>query len=412
MMKTRTKPPRRGRAIALASLLALAAAGWVLLDLAPSVPEPDRPTARDIAATRSSYEVLREGDPAGVMLDNRALGGLASLVADGSGIERVSARVAGGVLEGRASVPLLPGTWLNLSARVAGEGAGFPQVHCTAGRLDFSPSMCRWAIEQARAMLHRRGGDLPPLDRLVRRVAVGQETVRVVVDPPRNGGLIGRLVSGRRAPIDKLAVRNAYCALVARERAAPAASLDVVLRRAFAGTGTWDESRARTAFVAAAVLTVGEQAERLLLTDADFPGRGCARLVPPLTLHGRADLAQHWALSAGLTAAFGSAAATRMGEWKELEDSLPDGSGFSFVDLAADRAGVGYARKAVEQGDAAEVAVTLRSASQETVLPSRLLTGPEGLSEASFARRYRALDAAKYSAAIEAIDAELANRGR
>ena len=68
--------------------------------------------------------------------------------------------------------------------------------------------------------------------------------------------------------------------------------------------------------------------------------RGCAAT----TLSGRQDLRKHFLISAGLYAANTGQAAFGMGELKELLDSNAGGSGFSFDDMAADLAGVHFAR--------------------------------------------------------------------
>jgi len=60
------------------------------------------------------------------------------------------------------------------------------------------------------------------------------------------------------------------------------------------------------------------------------------------TLRGRDDLAQHFFVSAALTAVLGQQAAEAAGLLKELNDSHR-GGGFSFADLAADIAGVSFA---------------------------------------------------------------------
>ncbi len=60
------------------------------------------------------------------------------------------------------------------------------------------------------------------------------------------------------------------------------------------------------------------------------------------TLEGRRDLAQHFFVSAFLTEFAGAAAADAAGLSKEMIDSTT-GSGFSFADLAADKAGIAFA---------------------------------------------------------------------
>jgi hypothetical protein len=123
-----------------------------------------------------------------------------------------------------------------------------------------------------------------------------------------------------------------------------------------------------------------------------------------LTLAGRTDLAQHFAFSAAITAAGGSGLADAVGIFKELDDSR-GGSGFSFVDLLADRAGVALANialgpeaKQVQRGMAA-------SLHEADFMPS---TGElsEGLMELEFKSRYVDLDSARY----QRVNSEIADR--
>lgn len=53
----------------------------------------------------------------------------------------------------------------------------------------------------------------------------------------------------------------------------------------------------------------------------------------------RTDLAQHFIGAVVLSASMNRRVANALGEAKELSDSQAGGSGFSFVDLAADKAG-------------------------------------------------------------------------
>jgi uncharacterized protein YfiM (DUF2279 family) len=94
---------------------------------------------------------------------------------------------------------------------------------------------------------------------------------------------------------------------------------------------------------------VAENRAALLVTAFYVNGRGLSAIVPQardwprprlhkVTLGGRHDLAQHFTVSAALAAAAGSPLADAIGTYKELDDAR-DGGGFSFSDLAADRAG-------------------------------------------------------------------------
>lgn len=67
------------------------------------------------------------------------------------------------------------------------------------------------------------------------------------------------------------------------------------------------------------------------------------------TMRGRRDLAQHFFLSAALTALLGPDSAEAIGLAKELRDSH-SGSGFSFADLAANMSGIEFARYVLRPG--------------------------------------------------------------
>jgi hypothetical protein len=64
--------------------------------------------------------------------------------------------------------------------------------------------------------------------------------------------------------------------------------------------------------------------------------------MPALSMHGRADLAKHFCVSAHLVGLLGSESARGAGVVKEMLDSN-GGSGFSFADMAANRAGIAFA---------------------------------------------------------------------
>ena len=68
------------------------------------------------------------------------------------------------------------------------------------------------------------------------------------------------------------------------------------------------------------------------------------RILGSPTMHDRRDLAQHFFVSAHLATTLGPQAALSLGLGKEMMDAN-GGSGFSFADLAADRAGIEFAKR-------------------------------------------------------------------
>jgi uncharacterized protein YfiM (DUF2279 family) len=114
------------------------------------------------------------------------------------------------------------------------------------------------------------------------------------------------------------------------------------------------------------------------------------------TLHGRGDLAQHFGISAAITAAGGGVLADSIGVFKELDDSR-GGTGFSFADLLADRAGVELASAAVgRDAQRIQTAMSAKALRESDFMPA--INGlPEGLMEMEFKQRYRDLDDARYA---------------
>jgi hypothetical protein len=72
------------------------------------------------------------------------------------------------------------------------------------------------------------------------------------------------------------------------------------------------------------------------------------RVLGQPTVHGRRDLAQHFFVSALLTAVWGTAAAEAAGVAKEILDAHGE-SGFSFADLAADQGGITFGKHVLTQ---------------------------------------------------------------
>ncbi|MFO0844412.1 MAG: hypothetical protein U0797_18780 [Gemmataceae bacterium] len=114
------------------------------------------------------------------------------------------------------------------------------------------------------------------------------------------------------------------------------------------------------------------------------------------TLHGRHDLAQHFAVSMALTAVLGERKAEAAGLLKELLDAQEGGSGFSFADLASDLAGIEFARAVIARP--ARLAAVAKSFEPRAFCPPPKGL-PEGLSLAEFERRYGGLTDARFRAA-------------
>lgn len=125
------------------------------------------------------------------------------------------------------------------------------------------------------------------------------------------------------------------------------------------------------------------------------------------TLRGRNDLCRHFVVSAAITALAGPWLGSVAGLAKEQQDA-DGGSGFSFADLAADRAGVRFARSATRSAADATAFQALVGAGCEIgdVMPE--IDGlPEGLSTAELKSTYGAPGSPEYRAFVGQIDERL-----
>jgi hypothetical protein len=147
----------------------------------------------------------------------------------------------------------------------------------------------------------------------------------------------------------------------------------------------------RAAILAMAAYLSGVNLARLLDQPDASPPRYRA-----FTLNGRSDLAQHFVFSAAVAASGGARLADALGLDKELEDSR-SGSGFSFTDLAADRAGVCFAETALgSEEQARRMQATLAEGAAETLFMPDVDDLPEFMPERDFRRRFGAVGSPAY----------------
>ena len=125
------------------------------------------------------------------------------------------------------------------------------------------------------------------------------------------------------------------------------------------------------------------------------------------TLYGRRDLAQHFAISSAIAVAGGSVLANAIGAYKELDDSR-GGSGFSFADLLADRAGVELAEAATGSAAQSVQRLMANAGLQESDFMPSLDELPEGLLEMEFRQGYGDLDDARYGYVKREINTRIA----
>ncbi|MCG2578124.1 hypothetical protein LZ012_14105 [Dechloromonas sp. XY25] len=123
-----------------------------------------------------------------------------------------------------------------------------------------------------------------------------------------------------------------------------------------------------------------------------------------ISLGGRHDLAQHFVVSATLAAWSGEPVADAIGLYKELDDAR-HGSGFSFIDLTADRAGTRFGELLVKKPEA--LMTRVRSGLQDGQLLPVFSDLPEDLHQKEFRQRFESPDSPQFKALSREIERRL-----
>ena len=123
-----------------------------------------------------------------------------------------------------------------------------------------------------------------------------------------------------------------------------------------------------------------------------------------LTLNRRHDFVQHFIISAGLTVTGGDSLANAIGLYKEYQDQKGS-SGFSFTDLAADRAGVRLANLAIHsEASAKRIQKLMAKNLNESSFMPKTNDLPEHIAAATFKRKYQNGQGPEYQRIVDLIE--------
>jgi hypothetical protein len=121
-------------------------------------------------------------------------------------------------------------------------------------------------------------------------------------------------------------------------------------------------------------------------------------------LNRRVDTAQHFMLSATLAMSGNRTVSDMIGLAKEIND-IHSGSGFSFTDLAADRAGTLFGKMATRSPeDARTTQNKISQTKEETIYMPHILDLPEHLSSDAFQARFHSVDSVEFQAIKQLIE--------
>lgn len=298
----------------------------------------------------------------------------------------------------------LPGRYLNLSLGFGPAGSRLQLTRLRLGPLPVPVVLARpllgFLLAASPAAEH-----LPPIEGMLREVRLepgrvsltlvwDQDSVRAVID------VAGRQLAGV-TPQQLAAYRQHLQGLAARR---PPPGFGTVMGESFTLARQRSASSNAVTENRALLIALAESANGLRL---GLPGARALQL-RGLNLAGRGDYVQHFTLSAALAAIAGEELADRAGLYKEVRDTR-GGSGFSFSDLAADRAGARFGVRATATPATARQVQALLAGSRDTALyMPEIRDLPEFLPDAVLEGRYGGVGGEGYNRLLALIEQRIA----
>lgn len=401
-----------------ALLLSAVLLAWLALNDRPLVRRDSAMTAADVARVR---DVLGAADPRKHPQEGEAV---RTFHADGRDLDLILHDASRRLLHGAGRVVLADqsariqlsvqwprspvGQWLNVEADVR-QTAGLPALErLQIGRVPVPPGLARWMLVQAIAH-YEATEQVQTVVGMVQRVTL--QPTEIVLDYVwRPDGL--RTVMLPVADQQRLrSYVERLPALLGKGRGpVPLASLlppmFELARVRTAAVGGGDEVAAqenRSALIALALYATGQSPARVVPE-----ARRWNLPVPrPVLVRGREDFAMHFLVSAVLAAEGGGRLADAIGLYKEISDSR-GGSGFSFNDIAADRAGTRFGQIAANDPKRLQTELS-KGVTDEDFMPG-VADLPEFLNEAEFKATYGGVGAPAYERMKAEIERRVASR--
>ena len=306
-------------------------------------------------------------------------------------------------------IPLVPIS-LDLNATaVIGDARGQPQLkNLRIGRLAVPSWAVPWPF-RAVAKFAADNRDLPAVGELVKELRITPKKLTVVYQWQEN--LPHRLRAGLLTYDDQARIKTYHDLMVAVAKTIPggSVSLTAILAPLFALAQERSQEQDpikenRAAILVLTLYVTGEKPSTLIV--------GAKAWAEPvrreITLNQRDDFAKHFMVSAAFAAHAGSPLADAVGLYKEIADSR-GGSGFSFNDIAADRAGTKFGAALVSgKTGAKKLQQQVAQRPSEAAIIPATHDLPEFMQEAEFKRRYGGVGAPAYDAMVARIERRVA----
>jgi len=321
-------------------------------------------------------------------------------------------------INSRMSLQLLPnpaGEYLNLAFRVGQSSAGLSVDRLAVGPLEMPAA---WLLPLAArlldSLLPNKQASL--LLASVRGFRLEGDTALFEVQPPPNvkaelKQVVKSLQATRLPRGESERVVRYYELLVAtgrqenrRERSLSEFMMPL-MKEATARSESGSAVAENRAVIWALAIYFSYGAMETLVGDLVSSERKLAFPAYRVTLGGRRDLMAHFIYSAGISLATEQGIGIAAGEFKELLDAGSGGSGFSFADLAADRAGIRFVGAATaSESSARQLQQGLIANPGEAAFFPDVSGLDEGLSERQLQQQYGSVQSEHYRHQVDLID--------
>lgn len=404
-----------GWSVLLVVLAVFVVLPWLMLEKAPAIEPPAQFRRTDLAWVKSLF---KKHDPRrqtpdvihSLQLDETELNRLLNYSVELRQVSGIAAELTPGLatLTATLAVPANPfGRYLNLTAEVAEAPDGIRIQSLQLGSLPVAGALADGMARLAHRWL-RRDETYASLADAFAKVSFDENMAtldyrwhpELLIQVERKSA---ELLIAPEDQARMLAYAEQLDALLDSRPRGSTVPLAEVVAPLFAHADEFNAAEEnRAAFTAMAAYLSGISLPRLLEGDSQSIRRAPRVL---LSLHGRRDLAEHYVISAALAANGGSRLANAIGLIKEEEDASK-GSGFSFTDLAANRAGVQLGERATGKS-AARIQQRLAAARSDADLLPDFRDLPEFMPQAEFDRRFGPVGSPRYLKIIDRIDAQL-----
>ncbi len=325
----------------------------------------------------------------------------------GRGSARIGLKGGTAFINASTQVPGI-GRYVNVEA-VLTETATLPHFErLRIGRLPVPGWAADWALARALAKLNENEHYGFASD-VIKQVSVAEGRLSIIYEWQADLPAKLRAVVLSRDDQERLRLYHERLGDVTRSLAAKSVSLTEVMTPMF----KLGQERARSGD------PVAENRAAILVLTFYVNGKGLAAVVPAakdwprlaahtITLNGREDFPLHFTISATLAANAGVPLSDAVGLYKEVADSR-GGSGFSFNDIAADRAGTRFGEIAAGNREAAaRLQQRLSAGVRERDLMPETDDLPEFMQEVEFKRRFGGIDAPAYKQMMANIERRIA----